>query len=161
MAEEVNELIDREQIELVLPGCPKSARSFCGIQPMLKAKAFPGPTLEMFDLLNNKYEFAKICRYLEIPHPETLVVASKEELLNGGCLDRIGTPVMCKPLSAAGQEGVVKVRRDHLDTDLRKVDYAPILVQKYVEGEEIGTGVYCRNGEIVMFIAHRFAKGTY
>ncbi|HUO11328.1 MAG TPA: ATP-grasp domain-containing protein, partial [Caulobacteraceae bacterium] len=37
----------------------------------------------------------------------------------------------------------------------------PILVQEFVSGEDVGASVYCVNGEIKSFIAHRYHRAIY
>src|SRR5262249_9402359 len=39
--------------------------------------------------------------------------------------------------------------------------YAPVLVQRYLDGEDAGAGIYCEDGKIKALIAHKKTGATY
>src|SRR5262249_36485064 len=39
--------------------------------------------------------------------------------------------------------------------------YQPILVQEHITGKDVAASVFCRQGEIVTFIAHTYRRATY
>lgn len=163
MADEINILIERHGIDLVFPSDHASCRSFHGIKDQLKARSFPGPSLETFDQLNNKWRFFELCKELEILCPSTKLFATKSQLASAA-ESEISFPAIAKPLALAASQGVFKLERQvgsqHIG-GLEQIDYEPILVQDYTKGKDIGASMYCHEGKVVRFIAHSFAKGVF
>jgi hypothetical protein len=161
MVEEVNNYIREFGIDLVFPSCPQSARSFAGIKDQLEARSFPGPSLGEFDILNNKWEFSKLCKDLDILHPETALYCSKDEIISDIESGKLDLPRIVKPIDLAGQIGVVKLSKGKVKDQLKSLSYSPLLLQRFIEGDEIGASMYCKDGEVSTFIAHRQAHGVY
>jgi hypothetical protein len=64
-------------------------------------------------------------------------------------------------LSQDSSKGVIQISARTLDSVLVQLNYLPILLQEYVEGIDIGTSVFCRDGRIEAFIAHHYDRGRY
>lgn len=161
MAEEVDSVVKRLGVDLLFYGDPCAARSFHGIKEHVNATSFPGPSLEVFDLLNDKWEFAKICGDLDIPCPATRLYETKAALVDAIQNSDICPQGIFKPLSKAASVGVVKLEKGDRSAVLSKIDYEPILAQEYIEGEDIGASIYAKGGQIVSFIAHSLISGVY
>ena len=131
------------------------------LEPLLDAPCYPAPSLKSFDLLNNKWRFTQLCEQLAIRCPRTMMAADRGELLQKIDSGERPVPFIAKPLDSDGSTGVVLVRsRDQALSD-SAIDYSPILVQDYIEGEDIGASVYCDEGRIHAFVAHRLKRATY
>ncbi|HWD38497.1 MAG TPA: ATP-grasp domain-containing protein [Fimbriimonas sp.] len=161
MADEINRYVRELGIDVVFPGDAPSSRSFHGVKHLIQANCYPGPTLEQFDLLNNKWEFAALCEELEILSPRSRLYESRSELEAAIRTGDVSLPSIAKPVSMDGSQGVVKLSEGKWEKQLAGVEYAPILVQPFIEGEDIGASVYCKGGEIETIIVHKLDKGVY
>jgi biotin carboxylase len=161
MAAEVNEYCAEHDIDLVFPGCALSSRSFHGMKPWLNTLCFPGPDLDQFDLLNNKWKFMAICLEEGILCPKTSLLNSRRELEEGLTSGVIKTPTIVKPLDMDGERGVLKLTPENYRNQLKKVTYSPILVQEFIEGEDIGASMYCKKGEVLFSLTHHLKNGLY
>jgi hypothetical protein len=161
LALEINCLVREYGISMVVPGDAASTRTLIASRDLIEAPCFPLPTLEMFDLLNNKWAFAGLCRQLAIRHPETSLMPDAAELAQAVQARGAERAWVAKPLNRSG--GVGFVRFDGTDTErrLRSINYRPILVQEFVQGVDIGASVYASGGEIEAFIAHRYHRRIY
>lgn len=164
MADEANAVIDRLGIDIVFPSDHASCRSFHGIKDRLRAKSFPGPSLEVFDELNDKSKFTKLCQDLGIPTPATQVFENRQQLFDQIESSGIHLPSIAKPLNLAANRGIVKLSKDNV-CDSRSlmtlINYEPIIVQDFIDGEDIGASIYCVEGRITHFIAHALKDGVY
>jgi len=70
-------------------------------------------------------------------------------------------PAIAKPLSEDGGHGVLRLDTTNAASQIERINYGPIIVQNFIEGEDIGASVFCERGEIKTFIANRFSKGIY
>ena len=161
MAAEINALCREVGAEIVFPGCALSSRSLSGLKGKLDVTCFPGPSLDQFDLLNNKWEFINLCLENEIPCPKSSLISTKEEIAGLLADGSLALPIMAKPLCMDGEKGVIKLTQKTLKAQLESIDYAPLLVQEFIEGDDIGASAFCRSGEIVAFLSHRLDGGEY
>jgi hypothetical protein len=158
LAYEMNHLIHQFGIEIVIPGDAISVRSVIANRDLLYTEVFPLPSLDQFDLLNDKSAFADICTKLNILHPETFTFSTVAELYSSLHVMATGKrlyPLIVKPLNYNGSDGVHKVDNDNFKVQLAKINYHPIVVQRFIAGEDIGAGVFARDGKIEAFVVHR------
>jgi biotin carboxylase len=160
-ADEINHYAAELGIELVMAGDAPSTRTLVAIRPWVHPRCFPMPDLERFDRLNNKWEFAGICRSLGIECPPTQLLADREAVLQAIAAGRQKLPAVAKPLSLEGGHGVVTLAEADLTRTAQAIDYAPVLLQDFIPGEDIGASVYCESGRIIGFIAHKLMRKTY
>ncbi|HXW21699.1 MAG TPA: ATP-grasp domain-containing protein, partial [Rhodomicrobium sp.] len=73
----------------------------------------------------------------------------------------ISIPIVAKPLDSEGSRGVIPILGAGDLVKIDSLEYSPILVQEYIDGEDIGAGVYCCDGEIKAFVAFRYKRYTY
>ena len=161
MADEVNACIERLDIDVVIAGDQPSARSLIGIRPMLKARCFPMPDLATFDLLNDKWAFFQLCSRIGVRCPPTTLFDDRDALWRDVTAGDIALPLIAKPLSLDGSRGVVPLKGATARRDLETIRYAPVLVQEFIEGVDIGASAYCEHGKVRAFILHRLARATY
>jgi ATP-grasp in the biosynthetic pathway with Ter operon len=158
---EINHHIDQLKIDIVLAGDAPSTRSLIKIQDQLRARCFPMPTLEQFDLLNNKSRFGDLCQSLGIRYPAARVYPTVDELERYIVENGLKTQHIAKPLSLDGSIGCIVFRPETAREQLPEIFYEPVLVQEFIDGEDIGASVYCERGEIRAFLAHSYNRDTY
>lgn len=161
LALEINRLVSAHSIELVIAADAPSTRSLAAISPLLEAPCFPMPDLATFDLLNDKWRFTLLCGELDIPCPESWRFSDaaqlRDEIRRGG----LPLPLIAKPLSQDGGAGCIEILDDRRLGKLNEISYSPIIVQRYVPGADIGSSMFCRDGEIEAFLAHSYIGGVY
>lgn len=157
---EINQCVATWEVDIVLAGDAPATRTLIALRDRIHAPCFPMPDLESFDRLNDKWRFYHLCLATGVRTPDTWLFRDATKLrdaLDAGSLPR---KVMAKPLSQSGGEGCLVVDTD-AKTTLRRIDYSPILVQQFVEGEDIGASIFCKRGVVKAFVAHSFRRDTY
>jgi hypothetical protein len=161
LAGEINRLIESCAIDMVLPGDSPSTRSLIASRDLIAAPCFPMPTLEQYDLLNNKWRFGALCHSLGVNHPQTKLLESRDELCRELSAPVVRFPVIAKPLNLSGGFGVLTLEKETWREQIKAVDYAPIIFQQFIAGEDIGASVFCRGGRVEGFVAHDFDGQVY
>jgi predicted ATP-grasp superfamily ATP-dependent carboligase len=161
LAEEINRNVGRLSIDMVLAGDAPSTRSLIAIRDLIQAPCFPMPELTQFDLLNDKWRFGILCRSLGIEYPGSRIFSNIDELDREIASKELSLPRLAKPLSMDGGVGIITLQPETARKELSRIFYRPILVQEFIEGEDIGASVFCQRGEIKAFIAHRYYRSTY
>jgi ATP-grasp in the biosynthetic pathway with Ter operon len=159
LAAEINRCSRTLDIQMIVPADISSTRSLIAVTHLLDRPCFPMPDLSAFDLLNDKWQFNQLCRTLEITCPESHLfpdVPSLELEISRFCTRRIA-----KPLSMDGGVGCVTFERTDAPKSLSAIFYKPVLVQEFIPGEDISTGVFCVSGEIRAFLAYRYHHQTH
>jgi predicted ATP-grasp superfamily ATP-dependent carboligase len=161
MSEEINTCIGELGIDLVLAGDHGSTRTLIALAPSLSAPCFPMPSLDQFDLLNNKWSFTQFCQQLGIRCPRSELVADRVELRRRLKSCDIAMPCIAKPLDLHGTRGVVVVKK-RIDLEVvDTIEYRPILVQEYIDGDDMSAAVYCDHGKIESFTAFKRKRAAY
>jgi hypothetical protein len=142
----INSLCAEWQIDCILPSCPMTTRFLALFGGALKPAHYPVPTAVVFDLLDDKGRFADLCSELGVPCPETRCVSAVEDIRQMVSEKRLAYPFIIKPANLWGSAGVKKISCDDELPD--RIDYSPIIVQRYIPGREICAFFLCDNGEI-------------
>lgn len=160
LALETNCLVKDLGITTVLAADAPSTRSLIATRDLIETQCFPLPSLETFDLLNDKWEFAKLCQELDILHPKTRLLPDRAALAAelGRCAEH---PIIVKPLGRSGNGGVVVFDGVDHAKRLKTINYRPLLVQEFIRGEDIGASIFARGGRIHAFVAHKFWHQAY
>jgi predicted ATP-grasp superfamily ATP-dependent carboligase len=161
LVREVNSIIAELNIDLIVSGEHFMMRPLIEMAPALNAPCFPMPTMEQFDLLNNKWRFTKLCNDLGLTCPQSRLINSPSELREALEAGDVSIPFVAKPLDFDGSRGFVPVLRASDLRQLDLIDYYPIIIQDYIEGLDVAASVYCDQGEIKAFIAHYRKLATY
>jgi hypothetical protein len=161
LANEINALTRRFGIDMILAGDAPSTRALIASRDLIEAPCFPMPELDQFDLLNDKWRFGAMCHALGIKHPLARLVEDKESLRKTLAEGGARFPVIAKPLNMDGGNGVMVLEADSWERQIAAIDYAPIILQDYIAGEDIGASVYCRDGRVTGFVAHHFDEQVY
>ena len=161
LAAAINQATQQFGIDVVIAGDAPATRSLIAIKSLLRARVFPMPDLTDFDVLNNKWAFTQLCQSKHVKSPQTWLFANKSELESFLRANDDGRSFIAKPLSQDSSKGVIRVNARTLDSAAAQINYMPILLQEYVDGIDIGTSVFCRDGRIEAFIAHHYDRGRY
>jgi hypothetical protein len=161
LAEEINLTARRLGVDMVLAGDAPSTRSLIAVRELVNPECFPMPDLERFDLLNDKWRFHGLCGELGIERPKSALYADAEALRRDVQAGRLEFASIAKPLSMDNSIGCIVLGAQTAERDLLRIFYAPIVVQDYIAGADIGASVYCSDGEILAFIAHKYHHQTY
>ncbi|QXP85170.1 ATP-grasp domain-containing protein [Methylococcus sp. Mc7] len=155
----VNDLSSKLGIDYVIPGCGDTTRLLGQIGNRLHPKCFPVPPSSVFDTLNDKGKFAGLCLDLGMPHPSSVLLAGPSELRSMYDSGRLHFPLIAKPVDAYGGEGVVKLEALSAQVDLGKIDYGPILLQEFVEGEDVCISLFCVEGVCTHQVVYKRKRG--
>lgn len=161
LALEINNLVREFGIDMVVPTDAPSIRAIIASRDLISAPCFPLPELEAFDTLNNKWAFAQLCHELDIRHPRTRLVSDVATLAKDIDSEAVQFPVIIKPLERCANSGVILLEGPDVKDRLRTVNYRPALVQEFINGEEIGAGVYANAGQIEAFVTHSLRRSVY
>lgn len=163
--EAINAICARKGIGVVIPAGVSAVRFLTLRGHDLAVRHYPVPDAGAFDDLATKWNFAGFCREHAIDHPRTQIFADKAALA-AAPLAQLPETFMLKPVDRDAGSGVIKSSRETLDAALRRVDYAPVLVQEFVPGEDIGGIAFARAGVVkaaktLRYHRRRFCKVPY
>lgn len=160
VAEQVNRVARRLQIDLVLPTDGATTAVLAAARDRLAVPCFPIPSAETFALLNDKGRFMQACAELGVPHPASWL-ATKEELRERHREGRLALPCIVKPPCMFGKIGVQKLDHGDAGERIERIDYAPVLVQDFVPGEDVCISLFCDGGEVLAEVAYTRRRGTF
>lgn len=161
LAAEINHVIQKYGISVVIAGDAPATRSLIAVKSLLRVAVFPMPELPDFDLLNNKWAFTQLCQSKHVRSPPTWLFADRNELAGFLGANDDQRSFIAKPLSQDSSKGVIRVSARTWGNVSTQLTYAPILLQEFIEGIDIGTSVFCDRGRITAFIAHHYGRGRY
>ncbi len=104
----------------------------------------------------DKKEFKHLCVKNDVP-------ATKEYVLNGDlsreCLDAIDYPVIIKPVDLSGSRGITICRSEEelVDAYRKAMEMSrkkSVVLEKYMEGDEVGVNYILQNGKIHVSVMH-------
>jgi biotin carboxylase len=119
------------------------------------------PEAEHFEMLNNKWAFTRHCQGQGVTCPESWFFADAAALFRSLERGPLAPPLVAKPLDLDGGHGVKILTASNWQEALAGIDYAPIIAQRRIEGEDIGAAAFCRDGRMENVIAHRYQRGVY
>jgi len=151
----------RWQADIVLPADFTTTKFLAQVKPHLTTALFPLPDYSAVESLGSKDRFMEVCRQLDIPHPEGIVVADGAALLEAVAEGRIGLPAILKPLALAGGMGVTRIDAENALEVAGAVDYAPILVQRFVEGIDRCITIFCSDGKVLKQAIYEHPRGAF
>lgn len=148
-------------ISRIFPADALTTRFLIRLRPLLTTPCFPLPDLAAFDALATKDRFGAFCREEDLAHPREEVFASREDLLAALQTGRLRFPAVFKPLDRAGSIGVRIVDKQNAYEAALSIDYAPVLVQDFVEGEDRSITVFCREGHVLRQAVYCHPNGDF
>ncbi|WP_460219742.1 ATP-grasp domain-containing protein [Psychroserpens sp. MEBiC05023] len=150
----VNSEIQKQEISVVIPIAEHEMSFFIRYKEQISAisKIIPLPSINDFEIAIDKKLLSDFARSNAIPHPKSVMFASESNKLE--ILSSFEYPILIKPLSLKGGDGIEKV--DSYD-QFPKLKEEPLLIQEYIEGYDIDCSVLCLNGVI---LAYTIQKGN-
>lgn len=158
---EINQHARASGCEMIVPGDQHATRALSALRTELCAPCFPMPDREIYDQLYDKRQFLALCREVGVLAPTTWMVPDRQAMLDAAQRGELRLPAICKPIDAEGGDGIMKLTSGNLLRQIVRIDYAPIMLQEFIDGEDIGASVYCERGRIVAFVAHYQKRSTY
>jgi predicted ATP-grasp superfamily ATP-dependent carboligase len=166
--EYLTDIIEREQIDLVLPVTDVTTLIVAENKPILEKHCLiPFPDFEGADQAANKFTLMKLAEQLGIPVPRTIYVEKPADLeLALSSCKKIGYPIVVKPsrsrirrvngwigtgVKYANDE---KELRDIICNGERNGEY-PLLLQERIYGDGVGLFLGINQGEVVAAFSHR------
>lgn len=144
----INEILITRGLDYILPSDADSTRFLAEHRSALAATSYPVPDVETFDALNDKAQFARLCARLDVPHPETQLCDSVDEVRTVLAAAAPGSRFVVKPLGLWGSLGVAMIIAGEAEPVLQSLSYSPILLQTYIPGTEFTTVVLARGGAL-------------
>jgi hypothetical protein len=90
-----------------------------------------------------------------------VLLADRHALAGAIASGALALPLIAKPLALDGSRGVVPLLGPDVAADLAEIRYAPVLVQNFIAGVDIGASAFCEQGELRAFVVHRLARAAY
>ncbi|MCD2259754.1 ATP-grasp domain-containing protein [Psychroserpens luteolus] len=153
----INSEIEKNAIDVILPVAEVETLFFINYKDRIsqQAKVIPLPNLKDFEIATNKHKLSDFSNSHTIAHPKSFFVSSEKEKQE--LLADIRFPILIKPLSQKGGDGILKVSSKsnfpmHLD-----VKNSPLFIQEFIEGYDIDCSVLCLNGKV---LAYTIQKGN-
>lgn len=146
----------KNEIEVILPG-DLDASGFIEKykHEFPDQKIFPTMNAEELELLDNKWLFGERVAKAGLKTPETILLEDKvsfNEELRNEIENKIGFPLMLKPLFGEASEGIKKMDSyAHLSWYIQNElgsDMLPVLLQTYIDGYDAGYSIIAVNGDV-------------
>jgi predicted ATP-grasp superfamily ATP-dependent carboligase len=125
----------------------------------------PAPDSAMLELLDNKWNFYRFCGECGLLAPATRFIVNKHALDFAQTVSALGRPLVIKPVDQDASRGVHIVasedeyRRTVLDDDTYQ--YAPLIIQRYVEGADVGVNLLSMDGKVSAVAIQRRIDPTH
>jgi predicted ATP-grasp superfamily ATP-dependent carboligase len=144
----IKHLSEKLRIDWIVPSDAATTRFLTVAAAMLGPKTYPVPGTATFDQLNDKSTFVALCQKLGLPTPRTELLptpdVARERIKEG----HLALPVVLKPTTGQGGDGVLILRPDVAPSGVDRLEYAPVMVQEYVEGWDVSAFYFCQEGQV-------------
>ncbi len=161
LVQEINKAVSDHGIDMVMAAGHLAKRSLVMARERIDAPCFPMPETGHFEMLNNKWAFTRHCQAQGVTCPQSWLFPGAAPLFRRLERGQLTLPLVAKPLDFDGGHGVKILTTLNWQAALAEIDYAPIIAQRLIEGEDIGAAVFCRGGRMENVIAHRYQHGVY
>jgi hypothetical protein len=151
----LNRICQTESVDVVIPSDALTTRFLAENKDHFVCQTFPVPSVDAFDVLNNKWRFYNLCKSIGVPTPSSSLHQSKIELQSS--IDTSsGRKLIAKPLCLYGSIGVSIIGTRE---DVAHIRYTPILVQEYVDGFDVDISVITKDGEVFVSCVYKKEHG--
>jgi len=141
-------------IDIVLPCDSRATRLLSEIKDSLTVPVFPIPPTDTFDLLDDKWNFYRLCGQLGLPTPRTWLFQDAREALRAIDAGLLPDRLIAKPLRSSGKRGQVLLTRENVRGHLQSVNYSPVLIQEYIDGRDDVLTIFAIAGKTVAASCH-------
>lgn len=154
-ADTVNAIARRSPHLVLIPADCDAIRLANRVRERLTIRTTPIPKQATLDMLDNKWRFHEFCRQHDLAVPHTRLLQSKHELNYDETASEFGVPFVVKPIDQAGSTGVriIRSKAEFNRAILRNgdYDYGKLIVQRYIDGEDIDISVLSLGGRLCAF----------
>lgn len=132
------------------------------ISPKLRASSQHTMDATARQRIGNKATFSEICNEINVPTPLTWIINDKQKLLTVTKEEGFKFPVIVKAVNMSGSIGIrtanniVELNEIVLDDNY---DFAPLVVQEFIEGYDVGFSCVVKDGCIRSGYTQRRSKG--
>lgn len=133
---EIREAIARFRIDLVIAADRDSVWCLGQLKDRIGVPVFPVPSTGDFEVLDDKWAFRELCTGLKIRTPRSWKFDDKRALLAAARNGEFPERIVVKPPRLWGGRGIITLRSQQLERGLKGIDYSPIIVQEFIEGED-------------------------
>lgn len=148
----VNRLEREQPGQLLVPADTHGNRLINRVRQRLHARCAAAPDDAMLDVLDDKWQFHRLCKWLGLRTPQTMFAASKHDIDFDAAARQLGLPFIVKPCSEAQSHGAFliatreELQRQVLDDD--RYQYAPLVVQQFIRGHDVGLNLCAKDGQL-------------
>ena len=162
LIEKINTYCETRKIDFVIPTDYETAYLLAKIKRHLKrcTKPFPVSEPDVLEMLDDKWEFAKLLAANDLPFPKTFLVETFEQL------EKIDLPFprIVKPFrvrrvwsGGIGASYLKKNQAEYLASG-RDKGSCPLLVQEFIPGIDIDLSILAHEGKIVSWTIQKWIK---
>lgn len=160
-AAELDALAAQMQIDMILPSDFQTTLYLSRVRDHLATEVFPMPDLAALEQLGTKDRFMAYCTERGLLHPKGKMFESREDLVEAFARGAVRFPAMAKPVNRAGSIGVVRLDANNATDIGGSLDYAPILVQDFIEGEDRSITIFCRKGKVEKQVVYHHPNDVF
>jgi predicted ATP-grasp superfamily ATP-dependent carboligase len=151
----VRELAEDKPQAIMIPCDCEGIRMVNRVRDRLHLSVSPIPDTALLDRFDNKWQFHRFCSREQLPVPTTHYLASKYDANFDVLAASFGLPFMLKPVDQAGSLGV-KVITGKAQFEAEVLDdpdyrFAPLIAQRFIDGEDIDLSLLSTHGELNAF----------
>jgi biotin carboxylase len=152
---EIGELARLHAIDVVFPSDDVSTRLLATLDDRLPVRCATLPDVATFDLLNDKWNFTRLCLRNGVRAPRGWLLDSADSLRQALAGGDIELPITIKPTNRSGGVGVMHIREPGETASIDAVDYQPVLVQRHISGESVSITLLCDRGRVTAHVAQQ------
>lgn len=153
----INSEIKLNAIDVVVPIAENEIAFFIKNKTKIThaTSIIPLPDLTNFEIAIDKRKLSDFAKANKIPHPNSFFMTS--EMGTSHFLSTIQFPILVKPLSLKGGDGIQNINSEKHFHELFQNQTESLFIQEYIEGYDIDCSVICLNGTI---LNHTIQKGN-
>jgi len=139
------------KFDVVMASNVQGLRILHDLAGAVPAPVYPMPPLEALDTLDDKRKFHHLAVTLGVPVPRSMAFETAQMVDVERVSRDLGYPVAVKPAVSWGSIGFRRVNSERELRELaagRDYPYRDIVVQEYIEGIDVGAGLFVRDGRV-------------
>lgn len=150
----INNIANKYKPLIVIPTGSDSVMFLASYKDRISIPVFPVPSIDVFEKLNNKWEFSQLLKKKGLSQPETFLLedlSSLEEM-------EIPLPLVSKQLCGrSGEDIYYFYSKESFLTFLKDCDknLFPMIIQEYIPGYDIDLSVFSVDGQLIAWSIQR------
>jgi predicted ATP-grasp superfamily ATP-dependent carboligase len=150
-------IIEERRVDVLMPITDETFLIAENIEKLPNYVKVVSPTFEQISKVHDKYNLKLLAKKLNIEYPRTAIPEADEDLDN--IAEEFGFPVVLKPRKGGGAWGIRYVKnRDSLrkifHESLRELEVSSLMIQEYIKGHVICTGMLFNRGTLKAKISY-------